>query len=181
MTGCVVTRSFGSCMTPVRFGFSETASAWVSSAGAPRAFSDMSRWRWPRTTRGNRWGCWGSIPTSIGTRSRNAWSPSVPIWRYNAVQSGTAGRFLGRFSGRFQVDPGGGRAAVPDRRAQGRTGGQDRRSAAEAGSRSGRAWPVARAPPAAGRRRHPPDPPIRADPVDRVPPIASAARRPHTW
>ena len=54
MTGCVVTRSFGSCMTPVRFGFSETASAWVSSAGAPRAFSDMSRWRWPRTTRGNR-------------------------------------------------------------------------------------------------------------------------------
>ena len=44
--------------------------------------------------------------------------------RYNAVQSGTAGRFFGRFSGRFQVDPGGGRAAVPDRRAQGRTGGK---------------------------------------------------------
>ena len=120
----------------------------------------------------------GLEPATIGLEGRAFRSGGTT--RYNAVQSGTAGRFLGRFSGRFQVDPGGGRAAVPDRRAQGRTGGQDRRSAAEAGSRSGRAWPVARAPPAASRRRQPPDPPIRADPVDRAPPVVSAARRPHT-
>ena len=82
----------------------------------------------------------GFEPATIGLEGRAFRSGGTT--RYNAVQ-----RVV--FSGRFQVDPGGGRAAVPDRRAQGRTGGQDRRSAAEAGSRSGRAWPVARAPPAA--------------------------------
>ena len=38
--------------------------------------------------------------------------------------------------------------------------------------------PVERALPVAGRRRQPPDPPIRVDQVDRAPPVASAARRP---
>ena len=39
----------------------------------------------------------------------------------------------------------------------------------------------ARAPSAAGRRRQPPDPPIRADQVDRAPLVVSAARRPRTF
>ena len=99
----------------------------------------------------------GLEPATIGLEGRAFRSGGTT--RYNAVQSGTAGRFLGRFSGRFQVDPGGGRAAVPDRRAQGRTGEQDRRSAADSGSLIGRSWPVSRAPSATGRRRQPPDPP----------------------
>ena len=44
-----------------------------------------------------------------------------------------------------------------------------------------RSWPVERALPVAGRRRQPPDPPIRVDQVDRAPPVASAARRPRTF
>ena len=113
----------------------------------------------------------GLEPATIGLEGRAFRSGGTT--RYNAVQSGTAGRFLGRFSGRFQVDPGGGRAAVPDRRAQGRTGGQDRRSAAEAGSRSGRAWPVARAPtrrrpPSTSARSADPRGPGRSCPTDRL-------------
>ena len=43
----------------------------------------------------------------------------------------------------------------------------------------GRSAAVQRAPPAAGRRRQPPDPPIRADPLERAPPIAAAAMSTH--
>ena len=104
-------------------------------------------------------------PPAHGARSRRRGQhpPTPPATATHTAAGGARGRL------RRRRPPG-----------PGTTGGQDRRSAAEAGSRSGRAWPVARAPPAASRRRHPPDPPIRADPVDRVPPIASAARRPHT-